>query len=186
MKKIAIICSVVFLFSCQLKTEINKSGFFDFPAFFEKEAKQLDLNSPLMVRKTVSEGESVNTFDSAVRDWKKELQLFEIVNLNAVKNKNIYSVSVDSSKGLSIERYTTEDTTVELQEVSITRKNNRIELVEAFTKLRSFWVDREMRLSYQPYRGYGMLITEDYIWSKKSTREIYAEIDGTLSGFMEK
>jgi len=43
-----------------------------------------------------------------------------------------------------------------------------------------------MRLSYQPYRGYGMLITEDYIWSKKSTREIYAEIDGTLSGFMEK
>jgi hypothetical protein len=186
MKKIAIICSVLFLVACQSKTEINKSGFFDFPAYFEKEVKELNAKSPIMVSKTITEEENVNSFDSAVRDWKKELQLFEIVNINAVKNKNIYSVSVDSSKGLSIERYTTDDTTVELQEVSITRKNDKIELIVAFTKLRSFWVDRDMRLSYQPGRGYGMLITEDYIWSKKSTLEIFAEMDGNVSGFMEK
>ncbi|MCC7298522.1 MAG: hypothetical protein IT244_09330, partial [Bacteroidia bacterium] len=67
---------------------------------------------------------------------------------------------------------------------NITRKNGRIELIEAKLKTRSFIVDRDTRLSYQPMKGYGIQMKENYLWSQARETEIFAEIDG--SGFLKK
>lgn len=185
MKKIIFIFLLYgFLFSCGSKNNSNlKSGFFDFPAFFTEEIKTLSKLNPGL-RKTIAIDGEPNTVSSDTADWNTELKVFFNIDLNPIISKEKYTIDLDSSAPLSILHYTAKDTTSEIQEVNITRKNGRIELIEAKLKTRSFIVDRDTRLSYQPMKGYGIQMKENYLWSQARETEIFAEIDG--SGFLKK
>jgi hypothetical protein len=65
---------------------------------------------------------------------------------------------------------------LEIQEISITRRNRNVEMMEIKTRKRSIWVNRVQVLSYLPGKGYNISITEDYIWSSPRITEIMATL----------
>jgi hypothetical protein len=154
----------------------DKGDFPNLPEFFTSEINALEAANPKVHRTVVRNEEPEDTQVDSV-DWKEELSIFEMLDLSSPKENPRYSVSVDSSGNLKIATYSAFDSTRELQRVAITERNGKIELLEAFLKKRTFVVDRDTRLSYQPGKGYGIQIAENYIWSKPKTKEIFAEIE---------
>lgn len=179
MKQLFILGIVVLeLLACSGAKKAPKSNMFDFPSYFKQEVAKLNAANP-EVDKVVVEDNEPTEADTGAVDWKKELQFFNVLDFNKPGIAEKYEVYVDSNQSLSIVRYAAKDTSAFIREVSVTRKNDEIQLIEAFTQTKSWVVDRDTRLSYQPGKGYGLLIHENYIWSKPRVREIFAEIKST-------
>jgi hypothetical protein len=94
--------------------------------------------------------------------------------MSSAAYQNAFDVNTDSNERLSITRFSAKDTTLEIQEISITRRNSNVEMMEIKTRKRSVWVDRDQVLSYLPGKGYNVSIMEDYIWSSPRTTDILA------------
>jgi hypothetical protein len=170
--------TVVFICSCGNGTgkKTAKGQYPDLKNYFKSEASVLDSLDPAAHVTVVENDEPVDKkYDSM--DWKKELSIFEILDLAAEGNRDKFLVSVDSNARLRITHYSAVDTAQEIQSVSITELDGKTDLVEAFLKKRSFVVDRDTRLSYQPGKGYGIQVRENYIWSKPGSKEIFVEIE---------
>ncbi|MBS3913076.1 MAG: hypothetical protein KG003_01120 [Bacteroidetes bacterium] len=143
----------------------------------------LDSIKPVIHKTMVNNEDPMDVkMDSA--DWKEELSLFEMLDLRTAANEDKYTESVDSNGNLKIQRFSALDSNREIQSLSITYRNNEIELIEAFLKKRTFVVDRDTRMSYQPGKGYGIQLDENYIWSKPHTKEIFVELEP--NGFLKK
>jgi hypothetical protein len=80
---------------------------------------------------------------------------------------------VDSSGKLELTTFTGKDSTLEIQRVFATRVGGRLELLQISTRERSWIVNRDKELTYQPGRGYRIEVKEDYLWSSPSTTEIF-------------
>lgn len=177
MKKVGIVAAglIVILSSCGKGKGIPKSAYFNFPEYFSKQVSKLNQWNP-EIRKIIVTNEESIQIDTTGIDWQKELKIFEIIDLNLANITEKYDQFVDSNGNLAVVRYAAKDTTMELREVNVTRKNGEIQLIEAFAEKHTWVVDRSTRISYLPQKGYGVLVHDNYIWSKPKSTEIFVEI----------
>jgi len=83
---------------------------------------------------------------------------------------------VDSSGALKIVRFNAQDTAAELQELMVNYRKQKIQLIQWTIKQRSWYMDRDVRISFQPRQGYGVSVSENAIWASPNSYEIFAEI----------
>ena len=150
---------------------VLQSGMPDLKTFFQEEVMKLASEQPGL-DKTIAMGDEVASFTADSIDWTTELQPFLTLEMSSAVYQNAFDVNTDSNERLSITRFTAKDTTMEIQEISITRRNKNLEMMEVKTRKRSVWVDRDQVLSYLPGKGYNVSIMEDYIWSSPRRTEI--------------
>ncbi len=170
-----IIPVICLLAACNNKPEkvVLQSGMPDLKTFFEGQIRNLTADQPGL-EKTIGMGDDVASFSADSLDWAAELQPFTALDLSSAAYQNAFDVNTDSNERLSITRFSAKDTTLEIQEISITRRNRNLEMMEIKTRKRSVWVDRDQVLSYLPGKGYNVSIIEDYIWSSPRTTDIMA------------
>ena len=152
---------------------VLQSGMPDLKTFFTGQIRQLTVEQPGL-DKTISQGDDISSFTADSLDWAAELQPFTTLDMSSASYQNAFDINTDSNERLSIIRFTAKDTMLEIQEISITRRNRNVEMMEIKTRKRSVWVDRDQVLSYLPGKGYNISITEDYIWSSPRTTDIMA------------
>lgn len=162
--------------SAAIKSEKERQNYPDLKAYFNKEIQLLDSINPAM-HKTITEGDEPVDSKPEKPDWKEELAIFETLYIADQTDSAKYEWDIDSSGDLKIMSWISRDTNTEVQRVAITYKKENIELIEAFLKKRSFVVDRDTRISYQPQKGYGIQMNENYIWSKPKRKEIFVELE---------
>lgn len=168
---------ICLLAACSNKPEkvVLQSGMPDLKTFFEGQIRQLTAEQPGL-EKTIGMGDDVASFSADSLDWASELQPFTALDMSSAAYQNAFDVNTDSNERLSITRFSAKDTTLEIQEISITRRNSNVEMMEIKTRKRSVWVDRDQVLSYLPGKGYNVSIMEDYIWSSPRTTDILATL----------
>jgi hypothetical protein len=49
-------------------------------------------------------------------------------------------------------------------------------LMQWTIKQRSWYMDRDVRISFQPRQGYGVSVKENAVWASPNSYEIFAEI----------
>lgn len=160
---------------CNQKSEAIKGKYFDIIGFFNTEIQQLNQTKPGL-EKIISREENPQSEQSDTANWAAELEPFFQLDINKPTLADKYEITVDSNKGLQIKTYYAKDTNTEVQRISITTLNTKIQLVEAETRKRSWIVDRDVKYSYMPGKGYGIIVKENYIWSSPNNYEIFAQI----------
>lgn len=108
--------------------------------------------------------------------WMDELGAFLMVDFINEKEKSKLQHSIDSAGKNSIENYYSNDTNAYLQSFSIHKTNNVIQLLQWQLKKRTFLMDRDVQMSYQPLKGYRIQINENALWNSPKQIEIFAEI----------
>lgn len=145
--------------------------------YFERQIDTL-LMQQMGVLKHTSEGEEVEQvqLDSMTVDrWRQELRGF----LNAVYvdtgDTANYFYAVDESGKFQIRRLIAKDSMAPLQRWEEMRVNGAIELITWETQKQSVLIDRRIKMTYQPLKGYGIRMREDAAWARPRSYEIFAE-----------
>lgn len=146
-----------------------------FVSFALKEIDWLQ-KSQLGLRKTVTKGDEVSTESMDTLDWSNELEWVTEWSLTEAAKKSKYDETVDSSGALKIVRFNAQDTAAELQELMVNYRKQKIQLIQWTIKQRSWYMDRDVRISFQPRQGYGVSVSENAIWASPNSYEIFAEI----------
>lgn len=146
-----------------------------FVSFALKEIDWLQKSQPGL-RKTVTKGDEVSTESMDTLDWSNELEWVTEWSLTEAAKKSKYDETVDSSGALKIVRFNAQDTAVELQELMVNYRKQKIQLIQWTIKQRSWYMDRDVRISFQPRQGYGVSVSENAIWASPNSYEIFAEI----------
>lgn len=169
----------------------RKKTYFDVSGYFNEQVKELQKLNPearknisttgMMPEKpeldTVDVGtEKVTSIDMQQADWAKEIKPFFDLEINKPAWEGKYTEDKDSSGTLQITTYYAKDSSMEIQQLSVTRNRGVITLITGFINKKSFIVDRTMRLSYMPGKGYGMMVQEDFVWSSPKAWEVFVEI----------
>ncbi len=144
----------------------------DLADWFTAEAKRLNISQPGIV-KNIQKGEELETIEADSLNWEKEFAPFLALNNATVRYSNNFVKRTDTSGVLEMITYTSKDTTLEIQEVMTTRVKGRLEMIQAKTRERSWIVDRDKVLTYQPGRGYRIEVKENYLWNSPATTEIF-------------
>ncbi len=175
-----LLCLCIFgLGSCQDNKKVNRSAENDsFLRFAQNEIQYLQKNQP-GGRKTVSAAEDIKTEVLDSIDWGNELEAICKWTLTETKKKSIVETTVDSSGQLMIVRYNCVDTLAPLQELMVTYRKGLIELMQWTVQQRSWWIDRNMRISFQPRKGFGISVNENSIWACPKSYDIYIEINNS-------
>lgn len=146
-----------------------------FVSFALKEIDWLQKYQPGL-RKTVTKGDEVSTESLDTLDWSNELEWVTEWSLTEAAKKSKYDETVDSSGALKIVRFNAQDTAAELQELMVNYRKQKIQLIQWTIKQRSWYMDRDVRISFQPRQGYGVSVSENAIWASPNSYEIFAEI----------
>lgn len=146
-----------------------------FVSFALKEIDWLQKSQPGL-RKTVTKGDEVSTESMDTLDWSNELEWVTEWSLTEAAKKSKYDETVDSSGALKIVRFNAQDTAAELQELMVNYRKQKIQLIQWTIKQRSWFMDRDVRISFQPRQGYGVSVSENAIWASPNSYEIFAEI----------
>lgn len=146
-----------------------------FVSFALKEIDWLQKSQPGL-RKTVTKGDEVSTESMDTLDWSNELEWVTEWSLTEAAKKSKYDETVDSSGALKIVRFNAQDTAAELQELMVNYRKQKIQLIQWTIKQRSWYMDRDVRISFQPRQGYGVSVSENAIWASPNSYEIFAEI----------
>ena len=153
-----------------------------FVAFAQTEIAWLQKVQPGMT-KTVTEGEKVETESIDTLDWNNELEAIRTWSVFALSKKSktqpAFDTTIDESGPLKIERMNARDTAAELQELMVTYRKGKIEIMQWTVIQRSWFMDRDLRISFQPRKGYGIQVRENAIWSSEKSYEIYIEINNS-------
>lgn len=144
-------------------------------SFALKEIDWLQKSQPGL-RKTVTKGDEVSTESMDTLDWSNELEWVTEWSLTEAAKKSKYDETVDSSGALKIVRFNAQDTAAELQELMVNYRKQKIQLIQWTIKQRSWYMDRDVRISFQPRQGYGVSVSENAIWASPNSYEIFAEI----------
>jgi phenylpropionate dioxygenase-like ring-hydroxylating dioxygenase large terminal subunit len=153
----------------------DKAAVDKFVAFALTEVDWLQKMQPGL-RKTVTKGEEVSTESMDTLDWSNELEWVTEWSLTEATKKSKYDETVDSSGTLKIVRFNAQDTAAELQEFMVNYRKEKIQLMQWTIKQRSWYMDRDVRISFQPRQGYGVSVNENAIWASPNSYEIFAEI----------
>ena len=147
-----------------------------FVRFAQNEILWLQKIQPGM-RKTVASGEDVSTETLDSVEWSNELEMIRSWSVSEYRKKHTYDETVDSAGSLMIVRYNAQDTLAELQELMVTYRKGKIDLMQWDIKQRSWYMDRDLRVSFQPRKGYGVRVSENAVWASPRAYEIFAEIN---------
>jgi hypothetical protein len=147
-----------------------------FVRFAQNEILWLQKIQPGM-RKTVTSGEDVSTETLDSVEWSNELEMIRSWSVSEYRKKHTYDETVDSAGSLMIVRYNAQDTLAELQELMVTYRKGKIDLMQWDVKQRSWYMDRDLRVSFQPRKGYGVRVSENAVWASPRAYEIFAEIN---------
>lgn len=165
--------------SCLDNEKISRSSEKDsFLRFAQNEIQFLQKNQP-GGRKTVGLEEDVKTEVLDSIDWGNEIEATCKWTLTETKKKSIVETTVDSSGQLMIVRYNCVDTMAPLQELMVSYRKGLIDLMQWTVQQRSWWIDRNMRISFQPRKGFGISVKENSIWASPKSYEIYIEINNS-------
>lgn len=175
--------SGVVLMLCLLMAGCGKDQWVDaakesdsFVRFAQNEILWLQKIQPGM-RKTVTSGEDVSTETLDSVEWSNELEMIRSWSVSEYRKKHTYDETVDSAGSLMIVRYNAQDTLAELQELMVTYRKGKIDLMQWDIKQRSWYMDRDLRVSFQPRKGYGVRVSENAVWASPRAYEIFAEIN---------
>lgn len=147
-----------------------------FVRFAQNEILWLQKIQPGM-RKTVTSGEDVSTETLDSVEWSNELEMIRSWSVSEYRKKHTYDETLDSAGSLMIVRYNAQDTLAELQELMVTYRKGKIDLMQWDIKQRSWYMDRDLRVSFQPRKGYGVRVSENAVWASPRAYEIFAEIN---------
>jgi hypothetical protein len=147
-----------------------------FVRFAQNEISWLQKIQPGL-RKTVTSGEDVSTETLDSVEWSNELEMIRSWSVSEYRKKHTYDETVDSAGSLMIVRYNAQDTLAELQELMVTYRKGKIDLMQWDIKQRSWYMDRDLRVSFQPRKGYGVRVSENAVWASPRAYEIFAEIN---------
>ena len=175
--------SVAVLLLCLMMAGCGKDQWVDaakesdsFVRFAQNEILWLQKIQPGM-RKTVTSGEDVSTETLDSVEWSNELEMIRSWSVSEYRKKHTYDETVDSAGSLMIVRYNAQDTLAELQELMVTYRKGKIDLMQWDIKQRSWYMDRDLRVSFQPRKGYGVRVSENAVWASPRAYEIFAEIN---------
>ncbi len=171
------------LFGCGKDSHVDAAAEPDsFVRFAQNEIAWLQKAQPGMT-KTVTEGEKVETESIDTLDWNNELEAIRTWSVYAISKKSkmqpAYDTTIDESGPLKIERMNARDTAAELQELMVTYRKGKIEIMQWTVIQRSWFMDRDLRISFQPRKGYGIQVKENASWSSEKSYEIYIEINNS-------
>ena len=170
------VLAMIALAGCDSSSTSTKATEQDsFVTFALEEIDWLQKNQPGL-RKTVSKGEDVTTETVDSLDWANELEWVTAWSLREAVKKTKYDETIDSAGDLKIVRYTAQDTAAELQELMVNYNKKRLQLMVWTVKQRSWYMDRDVQVSFQPRQGYGVSVKENALWSSPKSYEIFAEI----------
>ena len=172
-----------FLMGCGKDSHIDAAAEPDsFVRFAQNEIDWLQKVQP-GITKTVTEGEKVETEFLDSLDWNNELEAIRTWSVFALAKKSktqpAYDTTIDESGALKIVRMNARDTAAELQEFMVTYRKGKIEIMQWTVIQRSWFMDRNLRISFQPRKGYGIHVIENAIWSSEKSYEIYIEINNS-------
>lgn len=167
--------AILLLSACSrgVETKITpQEGMMDLAQWFGAEAKRLNQVQPGIV-KNIQQGEKLETIEADSLNWTEEFAPFLALNNATARYQNMFVRKVDSSGPLEMITYTCKDSTLEIQQVFTTRVGGRLEIIQVTTRDRSWIVDRDKVLTYQPGRGYRIEVRENYIWNSPTNTEIF-------------
>ncbi len=172
-----------FLMGCGKDSHIDAAAEPDsFVRFAQNEIDWLQKVQP-GITKTVTECEKVETEFLDSLDWNNELEAIRTWSVFALAKKSktqpAYDTTIDESGALKIVRMNARDTAAELQEFMVTYRKGKIEIMQWTVIQRSWFMDRNLRISFQPRMGYGIQVIENAIWSSEKSYEIYIEINNS-------
>ncbi len=148
-------------------------------AFMKSEIVKLS-KSPVLITKDITEGESVErqvvTLNSQ-SEWEEELKGFLNFQTESELIKSKSSQTIDSNGMYHISRNSSSDTNAYLQEFTVWKVKNEVQILTWKYKTRSFLMDRNVEMSYQPMKGYRLQIWENSLWSSPKQMEIFATFE---------
>ncbi len=135
---------------------------------------------PIVITKDITEGELVerqmDTLNSQ-SEWEEELKGFLNFPTESELIKSKSSQTIDSNGMYFIARNAAADTNAYLQEFTIWKVKNEVQILTWKYKTRSLLMDRNVEMSYQPMKGYRLQIWENSFWSSPKQMEIFATFE---------
>jgi len=147
--------------------------------FMEAEVVKLS-KLPVVVTKDITEGEKVERQNVTLKsqaEWEEELKGF--LNFQTLKEleKSKSKETIDSNGMYHISRSAASDTNAYLQEFTVWKVKNEVQILTWKYKTRSLLMDRNVEMSYQPMKGYRLQIWENSFWSSPKQIEIFATFE---------
>ena len=137
-------------------------------------------NKNLNLNKSIAEKEKVENekLDSLKKeDWMNELEMFLSVNTEKELSSGSFDSSHDQSGKFRITNFYNKDSLASLQQFQIMRFENEVQLLSWKLRSRSWMMDRDVEMSYQPKKGYRIQVNENSMWKSPRSFEIFAEIE---------
>lgn len=151
--------------------------------YISHQIDSLTIANPRLI-KTINKGDQVETLKIDSVDWNNELSGILAIDFSKEKKKVNYSESSDSTANISMKGYFAKDTNAFLQSFEITKVNGKIDLLVWKTKTRSFLIDRDQILAFQPGKGFRINIHENSLWAEPKDIEIFGDIQN--KAFLER
>lgn len=134
----------------------------------------------LSLSKTIAENEKVENekLDSLNKeDWMNEFEMFLNVSTEKELNAGKFDSSDDQSGKFRITNFYNKDSSASLQQFQIMRFENEVQILSWKLRSRSWMMDRDVEMSYQPKKGYRIQVNENSMWKSPRSFEIFAEIE---------
>jgi hypothetical protein len=147
--------------------------------FMKSEVVELS-KSPVDITKDITEGESVERQVITLKsqsEWEEELKGFLNFQTESELIKSKSRQTIDSNGMYHIARNSASDTNAYLQEFTVWKVKNEVQILTWKYKTRSFLMDRNVEMSYQPMKGYRLQIWENSVWSTPKQIEIFATFE---------
>ncbi len=181
---IALLLGGIGLTSCTKKEPLsgsnsNPNSNDKWATFMEAEVVKLSKLS-VVVTKDITEGEKVERQNVTLKskaEWEEELKGF--LNIQTLKEleKSKSKETIDSNGMYHISRSAASDTNAYLQEFTVWKVKNEVQILTWKYKTRSLLMDRNVEMSYQPMKGYRLQIWENSFWSSPKQIEIFATFE---------
>jgi hypothetical protein len=164
--------------------KIEKTKYTDlWQIYMSNQIDTLTKANPRLI-KTINQGDEVETLKMDSVNWGNELSGFLNIDFSKESTKNKYSLSTDSSGKISMIGFFAKDTNSYIQSFEVTRIDGKIDLLQWKTKTRSFLIDRDQVLAYQPGKGFRIQINENSLWASPKNIEIFGDIQN--KAFLER
>ena len=138
----------VFLAGCSTKEDSKNmpEKYFDIRGYFEKEAKRLQKQNPV-IEKTVSQNVEFEKKHVRVADWKTELELFAESDINKPAWKNSYLVKINGPD----KEYLSSDNNLRTKKIMIRfSANGAVKQMRIFNKTSNTLYTSTEELTYFP------------------------------------
>jgi len=132
---------------------VSTEQYFDLPLYIENEIVELKKNNVQLFKKVFTDGD----YDSVLitkPDWKKELQIFNNININKPAFIGKYSVTQGNAKEFQETSYQSLDKTLPIKSLTLLIRNDSIKNISIFKDDHSMFLDNRIWLEYSSKKSY--------------------------------